>query len=100
MINWLKITGFDWDKGNTHKSVVKHGVERTEAEEIFFNIPLIVVEDYQHNQTEDRLHALGKSNSGRLIHVTFTLRKDGQLIRVISARDMSRKERAIYDQET
>ena len=99
MIDWQKITGFDWDLGNALKSVTKHGVSRMEAEEVFFNAPLIIVQDNQHSQNENRFHALGKSNTGRLIHVTFTLRNKGQHIRVISARDMSKKERAIYDQE-
>ena len=54
--------------------------------------------DLKHSQTEARYHALGKTNSGRLLHITFTLRTEGKLIRVISARDMHRKERNVYEQ--
>ena len=98
MIDWKKVTGFDWDSGNERKSVEKHGVNRFEAEQVFFNQPLLVLIDQKHNQTEARYHALGKSDEARLLHITFTLRSDNTFIRVISARDMHRKERDIYEQ--
>ncbi|MBF0177027.1 MAG: BrnT family toxin [Magnetococcales bacterium] len=89
MIDFEKIIGFNWDHGNQRKSADKHGVSQSEAEQVFFNDPLLMVEDIRHNQTEPRFHALGKTNSGRRLHVTFTLREDAILIRVISARDMT-----------
>ncbi|MBT75247.1 MAG: hypothetical protein CL545_06525 [Alcanivorax sp.] len=58
----------------------------------------MLLEDAKHGQTEARFHALGKTDDGRLLHITFTLRQSGTLIRVISARDMHRKERAVYEQ--
>ncbi|WP_339800830.1 BrnT family toxin [uncultured Marinobacter sp.] len=97
MINWAQVTGFDWDEGNSRKNAEKHGVNQSEAEEIFFNEPLLVLEDSKHSQAEARFHALGKTDDGRLLHITFTLRLHGSLIRVISARDMHRKERAVYE---
>jgi hypothetical protein len=69
-----------------------------EAEQVFFNAPLLVLADGGHSQQEARLHALGKTDDGRALHITFPLRQSGLLIRVISARDMHRKERAIYEQ--
>lgn len=69
-----------------------------EAEQVFFNVPLLLLEDSVHSQDEPRIHALGKTDDGRALHITFTLRQSDQLIRVISARDMHRKERAIYEQ--
>ncbi len=69
-----------------------------EAEQVFFNSPLLLLEDGSHSRLEPRLHALGKSDEERLLHITLTLRRSGQLIRVISARDMHRKERAVYEQ--
>ena len=65
---------------------------------MFFNHPLLLLEDAQHGGQELRYHALGKTHEGRMLHITFTLRKDDTLIRVISARDMHRKERTIYEQ--
>lgn len=95
-----QIEGFDWDEGNGRKSVEKHDVSQAEAEQIFFNNPLLIVEDAGHSILEVRLHALGRTDDGRLLHVSFTLRGDGKLIRVISARSMHRKERLRYEQET
>jgi uncharacterized protein len=98
MIDLEQIAGFDWDDGNSRKSADKPDVSQAEAESIFFNDPLIVVEDARHSETEQRLHALGKTAQNRLLHITFTLRQKGTLIRVISARDMHRKERKVYEQ--
>jgi uncharacterized protein len=92
-----KITGFEWDKGNEQKNV-KHGVTPAEAEQVFLNEPLVVLDDLKHSDTEQRFHALGQTGEGRLLHFTFTIRTN--MIRVISARNMHRKERAIYEQET
>lgn len=96
MIDWSRILGFQWDAGNARKNVDKHGVHQAEAEEAFLNEPLIVAQDLRHSEDEDRFHALGATHAGRRLHVTFTIRADGTLIRVISARDMSNKERAFY----
>lgn len=99
MIDFSRIIGFDWDDGNSRKSARKHDVSQPEAEQVFFNDPLLVVPDVKHSAEEVRLHALGHTDEGRLLHITFTLRDDGTLIRVISARDMNRKERTLYAQE-
>ena len=98
MIDWTEVTGFEWDDGNARKSVEKHGVSQPEAEQVFFNQPLLVLDDKKHSGYEACFHALGKIDGGRLLHITFTLRLSETLIRVISARDMHRKERATYDQ--
>src|SRR3990167_10711110 len=98
MIDWTRISGFEWDDHNAHKSHLKHGVGQFEAEEPFFNAPLLVVADEKHSQSEPRCHALGKTSTDRLLHITFTLRAGNTLIRVISARDMHRKERKVYEQ--
>lgn len=98
MIEFAKITGFNWDIGNARKSEEKHGVSMAAAEQVFFNTPVLMLEDAAHSDRELRIHALGKTDEGRALHITFTLRKAGTLIRVISARDMHRKERTIYEQ--
>lgn len=100
MIDWGQIRGFDWDRGNATKSHDKHDVTSAEAEQVFFNQPLIVLADQRHSLAEARYHALGHADGGRLLHLTFTLRENGMLIRVISARDMSRKERNFYAQSS
>jgi uncharacterized DUF497 family protein len=97
MIDFGRIESFDWNSGNLSKSAAKHGVAPAEAEQVFFNEPLLVVRDEKHSGTEVRFHALGSTIERRLLHVTFTLRDDGRKIRVISARDMHRKERMVYE---
>ena len=98
MIDWSRVEGFEWDEGNARKSDDKHGVSQGEVEQAFLNEPLLVVDDSRHSQHEPRLHALGRTDQGRLLHVTFTFRGAGTRIRVISARAMSRQERARYAQ--
>ncbi len=98
MIDFSHIAGFEWDDGNSRKSADKHDVGPAEAENIFFNDPLIVAVDEKHSENEKRFNALGKTSENRLLHVTFTLRQKGTTIRVISSRDMNRKERKIYEQ--
>ena len=88
---------FDWDEGNVRKNE-KHGVTQTEIEQVFLNPSLVTIQDERHSQAEVRYHALGRTDSGRLLHVTFTLRNGGRLIRPISARDMHRKEKTFYEQ--
>src|SRR5437868_13672559 len=86
------IVCFEWDEGNSRKSADKHHVNQAEAESVFFNNPLIVVEDEKHSGGELRYNALGRTSQDRLLHVTFTLRRDRPTIRVISERDIYRKE--------
>ena len=99
MVDLAKITSFEWDEGNCRKNE-KHGVSMADAEQLFFNTPLLLLEDSRHSSQESRFHALGRSDDGRHLHITFTLRGAGEKIRVISARDMHRKERAVYEKAT
>ena len=99
MIDFAQITGFDWDDGNIRKNE-KHGVSMAESEQVFFNTPLLVLADADHSKMEPRFQALGETDEKRQLHITFTLRHGGEKIRVISARDMHRKERTIYEQST
>jgi uncharacterized DUF497 family protein len=99
MINLSAIQGFQWDEGNGRKSADKHNVSQSEAEQVFFNEPLLLLADDRHSRTESRFHALGHTDDNRVLHVTFTLREAGRLIRVIWARDMNRKERKRYEQD-
>jgi len=97
MIDLLRVAGFDWDDGNSRKNE-KHGVSMAEAEQVFFNTPLLLLADPRHSDSEPRFHALGSTDEARRLHITFTLRGEGTRIRVISARVMHRKERSVYEQ--
>lgn len=87
--------GFEWDEGNLPKIREKHKVSGAECEQMFFNHPLVAARDEEHSGEEDRYYALGHTDMGRLLLVVFTIRKE--LVRPISARDMSRKERKVYE---
>jgi uncharacterized DUF497 family protein len=98
MISIADVDGFDWDAGNIDKNRDRHGVSNGECEEPFFSQPLLVTDDVKHSHREQRFYALGQTNAGRRLFIVFTIRDNK--IRVISARDMSRKERKIYAQVT
>ena len=86
--------GFEWDQHNVDKIWNKHHVSASQCEELFFNQPLIIADDIKHSQKENRYYALGQSDTGRMLFVVFTIRT--LLIRVISARDMNKKEKEVY----
>lgn len=86
--------GFQWDEGNLEKNWIKHNVSWLEVEQVFFRAPLVVVDDEAHSRQERRFFALGQTDAGRKLFVVFTVREE--LIRVISAREMSRRERRVY----
>lgn len=90
-------TGFEWDEGNSEKNWIKHKVTRSECEQIFFNRPLVVADDGKHSLDEVRYYALSQTDKRRRLFLVFTIR--GSLIRVISARDMNRAEKGIYDEK-
>ncbi len=87
--------GFQWDDGNLDKSAMARRVEFWESEETFFNQPFVVLPDEKPSAKEERYYGLGKTDFGRRVLVVFTLR--GDEVRVISARDMSRKERTVFE---
>jgi len=89
--------GFEWDDGNINKNWLKHKVSPAECEQIFFNRPLVIQDDIKHSEAEKRFYALGRTDAKRNLFIAFTVRK--KRIRVISARDMSRKEREVYSNE-
>ena len=93
----MDIVGFHWDEGNVDKNRDRHNVENWECEQVFFNAPLLIIDDPRHSATEERWAAFGHTDEGRLLTVIFT--KRGSLIRIISARDMSRKERRFYEEK-
>lgn len=90
------LNGFEWDEGNLSKNREKHRVSALECEQVFFNLPWVSLPDERHSEIEPRFYALGQTDGGRRLFIVFTAR--GNFIRVTSARDMSRKERKIYEE--
>ncbi len=95
VISLPEFEGFDWDKGNIEKNWLSHHVTPQEAEQVFFNRPLLVADDAKHSQSEKRYLVLGQTDADRPLFIAFTMR-EGR-IRVVSARDMHRKEREVYE---
>ena len=93
----FQLEGFEWGQSNIEKNWEKHRVSYLECEEVFFNQPLLVQEDEIHSKFEPRYYVLGRSNDGRHLFIVFTIRRNK--IRVISARNMSRRERRIYREQ-
>lgn len=90
------LSGFQWDEGNALKVWERHQVLPAEGEQVFLNRPVLIAADVRHSRREARYHALGLSDAGRRLALVFTIR--GVLVRIIAARDMSRRERRIYEQ--
>ncbi len=95
MIVITEFTEFEWDSGNKDKNLIRHNVTNQEAEEIFHNKPLPIFPDAVHStKNEIRYQAIGKTNSGKILFISFTLRQEK--VRIISARKADRKEEEIY----
>lgn len=92
----MKCEGFQWDSGNCLKSWLKHHVSERETEQVFFNEPLVLFVDEKHSQYESRFRAMGYTDEHRHLYIVFMVRHN--LIRVILARGMNKKERVIYEE--
>jgi uncharacterized DUF497 family protein len=97
-IDLSQCIGFQWDEGNSLKNWDKHRVTGSECEQVFFNQPLLIRDDVTHSELESRDYALGRTDADRLLFVVFTVRDN--FVRIISARDMSRRERQVYEEVT
>lgn len=95
VINLSKITGFEWDKENLDKSYQKHGITPNEAEEVFLDKDILLLEDLKHSKNEERLSAIGKTIKGNVLFLAFTIRKEK--VRIISVRIANKKERRLYE---
>ena len=94
-LDFSNIIGFDWDDDNLYKNIDKHNAFDTEAEQVFFKHPLVVKPDVKHSEKEERFYALERSNHDRQLFIAFTIQSDK--IRVISARDMTKREIRVYE---
>ncbi len=91
------VSGFEWDEGNRDKNLIKHNVTNGECEEIFFDHKKIIMKDIVHSKKEERYTLIGQTKQKRLLHLIFTVRKNK--LRIISARDLSKKHYRLYEKE-
>ena len=96
-IDLSQLAGFEWDKGNLNKNRLKHNVEPSECEEVFFNTPIIILPDEKHSNLEKRFKVIGVTGNGRRLSLAITIRNNK--IRIIMARDQSKKEKALFEAE-
>jgi hypothetical protein len=92
----LSAAEFEWDRGNIGKNWERHRVAYFECEEVLLNGQFIITKDTAHSATEDRYRVLGKTDEGRVLFLAFALR--GDKIRVITARDVNKRERKAYEE--
>lgn len=97
MVDLRKIVGFEWDEWNIDKSYKKHGITPNEAEEVFLDEDILVLEDTKHSKQEERFEAIGKIIKGSILFLAFTVR--GDKVRIISARTANKKERRRYEKK-
>ncbi len=87
---------FEWDSGKARANEQKHGVTFFEACEVFDDDHSSAVRDPDHSADEDRYLIFGMSKDGKYLVVSYTER--GDRIRLISARQMTPRERKAYEQ--
>lgn len=93
-----RVLKFEWNEGNIGKNK-KHNVEDKEAEEVFFDGNKVTFPDIIHStDDEERSRILGKTKKGRSLFIVFT--KRDEKMRIISARDVNRKEVLLYEKTT
>ncbi len=97
MITLKQPFGFEWDGGNSSKNQLKHNVSNNECEEVFADNEKVVMRDPKHSESELRYVIIGYTEERRLLLIIFTMRKNDLVLRVISARDINRKERKLYE---
>lgn len=89
---------FVWNKGNKDKNWIRHKVTNQECEEAFFDEEKKTFKDKLHSKDEERFRVIGETRKRRRLFIVFTVRKNK--IRVISARDINKKEVKLYEEKT
>lgn len=86
---------FEWDDNKAESNALKHGITFDEAVTVFADPDLLFTEDSRHSQGEEREWAIGETENGSIVVVVFTMRDEQ--IRIISAREATKKERQRYE---
>jgi hypothetical protein len=88
---------FEWDEHKRASNFEKHGVDFLEATEAFDDEFGFVFFDDRHGENEERFILIGMTRAARLLLIVHTWRSD--VIRLISARPTTLKERELYDEQ-
>ncbi|MGY8814041.1 MAG: BrnT family toxin [Gammaproteobacteria bacterium] len=87
---------FEWDSSKASLNKKKHGVAFEEAKSVFYDEFAIQFFDDENSEYEDRFLILGYSNESRILLICHCEQESGDLIRIISARKATSKERKLY----
>ncbi len=91
---------FEWNESKAQSNKKKHGVTFEEAQSVFYDDFAVQFFDEKNSKIEDRFLLLGHSNKSRILLICHCERERGNLIRIISARKATAKERKLYKGET
>ena len=94
----MQIDEIIWQQQFVEKLAIKHGVEKTEVEEVLSNRPRFRFVSKGNRAGEDVYSAMGQTDAGRYL-IVFFIRKSNRRALIISARDMTRMERRNYGRE-
>jgi uncharacterized DUF497 family protein len=92
------VSVFEWDEAKAASNLAKHGVSFDQAQTAFLDPLAGVKRDPDHSEDEEREVLVGASSAGTLLLVSFT--QDGDIIRIISARELTRSERKYHEEES
>ena len=87
---------FTWDERKSRENERKHGVSFEEAQSAFFDEDALLFFDPDHSDSEDRFLFLGRSYRLRVLLICHCFRESEQIVRIISARRATKKERSVY----
>ncbi len=87
---------FDWDENKNRINLEKHGITFEEASTVFFDDRAVLFDDPEHSIDEDRFLLLGMSETAKVCIVCHCYRESDTIIRIISARQATRKEEQRY----
>jgi hypothetical protein len=89
---------FEWDEAKNRANERKHGIYFEEAQTVFFDEDALEFHDRSHDDQEDRFLMLGQSFRYRTLMICHCYRESNDVIRIVSARKASAKERKTYQE--
>ena len=85
-----------WDKDKNKKNIISHKISFEEAKTVFFDPNAKIIYDPEHSKDEDRFIILGLSKLLNILVVCHCFKENDKIIRIISARKATPKERKQY----
>lgn len=92
----IKPIQFTWDENKNEINKKKHGISFEEATEVFSDDNAILFDDPDHSLEEDRFLIIGAIKSSKICIVSHCYKDDDNIIRLISAREATKRERTVY----